>query len=67
MAMKLNANEEEWTRGVLDLDGVIDVKRGVGIRYIGNAKRQSDGAWHCLAVVGPALCLVEVKISRLEA
>lgn len=44
----------------IDLDDHVDDK---GIRYIGKARRQSDGTWRCLANVGGALCLVEVKIT----
>lgn len=43
-----------------DLDGYIDKK---GIRYIGEATRQEDGTWRCLAVVDGALCIVEVLIT----
>lgn len=44
----------------IDLDNHVDDK---GIRYIGKAWRQPDGSWRCLAEVGGALCLVEVKIT----
>ena len=49
----------------LDVDGRMDAKGGVV--FIGNAKRQSDGTWRCLANVGGALCIVEVKITFEEA
>lgn len=47
----------------IDLDGHVD---GKGVRYIGKANRHPDGTWRCLADVGGALCLVEVRI-RPEA
>lgn len=43
----------------VDVDGYIDDK---GIRYIGLATKRPNGQWVCLADVGGALCLVEVKI-----
>ena len=45
---------------VVDVDGMVDTK---GVRCIGNATRQIDGTWRCLANVGGALCIVEVSIS----
>lgn len=47
----------------IDLDGHVDSK---GVRFIGKAKRYADGTWRCLADVGGALCVVEVRI-RPEA
>jgi len=47
----------------VDLDGVVDEKKGV--IYIGEATQQFDGTWCCLANVDGALCLVEVKISKV--
>jgi hypothetical protein len=44
----------------IDVDGHIDEK---GIRYLGKAAKQPDGTWRCLADVGGALCLVEVRIT----
>jgi hypothetical protein len=44
----------------IDLDGHVDAK---GIRYIGHATRQHDGKYVCLAIVGGALCRVEVTIT----
>jgi hypothetical protein len=43
----------------IDLDGRIDEK---GIRFFGKATRRADGKWVCLADVGGALCLVEIRI-----
>lgn len=48
----------------LDVDGKIDAK---GVVFIGKASRQPDGTWRCLANVGGALCIVEVKITFEEA
>jgi len=47
----------------VDVDGIVD---GQGVRYLGTAKKQPDGAWVCLADVNGFLCKVEVKI-RLGA
>jgi hypothetical protein len=47
----------------IDLDGHVDAR---GVQYVGNAAKQADGTWRCLAVVGGALCVVEVRI-RPEA
>ena len=47
----------------VDLDGHVDRK---GIRYIGKAKRQDDGKYICLAIVGGALCRVEVTLTLLD-
>lgn len=43
-----------------DVDGYVDTH---GIRYLGKAMKNKDGAWHCLADVGGSLCIVEVKIT----
>lgn len=43
----------------IDLDGHVDSK---GVKFIGKAKRHSDGTWRVLADVVGALCLVEVRI-----
>lgn len=43
----------------VDLDGHVDAR---GIRYIGKARRQPGGKYHCLANVHGCLCLVEVAI-----
>jgi hypothetical protein len=48
----------------LDVDGMVDAK---GVVFIGMAKRQPNGTWRCLANVGGALCVVEVKITFEEA
>lgn len=47
----------------IDLDGHVD-KRGV--EYFGQARRQPDGTWRCLACVCGCLCVVEVRV-RPEA
>ena len=47
----------------LDVDGMVDAK---GVIFIGKAKRQADGTWRCLANVGGALCVVEVRITFQE-
>jgi len=44
----------------IDLDGVVD--ETTGVRYLGKATRRFDGCWVCLAVVGGALCVVEVTV-----
>lgn len=44
----------------IDLNGIVDVS--TGIRYIGKALKNFDGHWLCLAVVGGALCRVEVNV-----
>ena len=46
----------------VDVDGRVCATSG--IEYIGKAHRQPDGTWRCLANVGGALCLVEVKITE---
>lgn len=46
--------------GEVDLDGHVDLR---GVEYIGNASRQPDGTWRCLAKVGTALCVVECRIT----
>lgn len=43
----------------IDLDGITDEKTGV--RYMGKA-RCIFGQWRCLAVVGEALCIVELRV-----
>jgi hypothetical protein len=44
----------------IDVDGLVDETTGVS--YIGKARRVFGGQWRCLANVGGALCLVEVRI-----
>jgi len=51
------------TGEIADVDGMVDRKRE-GISYIGQATKQFDGTWRCLANVGGMLCLVEVKIDE---
>lgn len=46
----------------IDVDKRIDEESDGAISYIGNATLQPDGTWRCLANVGGALCLVEVKL-----
>jgi len=43
----------------IDVDDMVD--EATGIRYIGFARRVDD-RWQCLAQVGSALCLVEVRV-----
>jgi len=45
----------------IDIDGMVDMEKN--IQYIGKAKKQPDGKWHCLANVSGALCIVEVVIT----
>lgn len=45
----------------IDLDGLVD--EATGIRYLGKATRVFDGSWRCLACVGAALCLVELRVA----
>lgn len=49
---------EELTE--VDLEGRFDEANQ--IEYLGKAKLQPDGSWHCLANVGGALCMVEVTL-----
>ncbi len=44
----------------MNLDGVKDSK--LPIWYIGEAAKQPDGTWRCLANVEGMLCVVEVTI-----
>ena len=44
----------------LDVDGIVDAK---GVKFIGKATRQANGTYRCLADVGGALCIVEVRCS----
>jgi hypothetical protein len=46
----------------VDVDGRVDPVRP-GIEYRGKARRQPDGTWRCLAAVGYALCIVEVRLT----
>lgn len=49
---------------VIDLEGVVDEDRN--LRYIGNARRQENGKYHCLAVIEDgSLCVVEVSVARI--
>lgn len=56
-------SEEKEMPEELDVDGRVDSR---GVKFIGKAKRQPDGTWHCLADVGGALCIVEVKVTFLD-
>lgn len=47
----------------VDVDGRVDAKNDQ-IRFIGKARRQTDGTWRCIADVGGALCVVQVKITE---
>ncbi len=44
----------------IDLSGHMDAS---GIKYLGVAKKQNNGKWHCLANVDGSLCFVEVTIT----
>lgn len=44
----------------IDIDGCVD--EGKGIRYIGKATKTFDGRWLCLAIIGGALCRVELLV-----
>lgn len=44
----------------LDMDGRVDSK---GVRYFGKGKRVGPGLYRVLAQVGPALCVVEAKVT----
>lgn len=46
----------------VDVDGQMDEK--TGIQYIGKAILQSNGLFRCLANVGGALCVVEVRVTE---
>lgn len=46
-----------------DLDGHVDAR---GIKYIGKARKQNNGLWHCLAEIGGALCMIEVKLTPVS-
>ena len=46
----------------IDVDDRYDVDRR--IRYIGKARRQSDGTYRCAAIIaGTVLCIVEVRVT----
>jgi hypothetical protein len=45
----------------VDLEGHFD--EATQIEYLGKAKLQPNGKWHCLANVRGALCMVEVTIT----
>ena len=49
----------------VDVEGRHDRSRP-NVQYIGKARKQNNGLWTCLANVGGALCLVEVKITEQE-
>jgi hypothetical protein len=55
-----DASPDEFARGLISVDGLIDERRG--IVYIGDARRQPDGSWICLANVQDNLCLVEIDV-----
>lgn len=54
LELKLHPND------MVNLDGYVCPK---GVRYLGNARKQNNGKYHCLANVGGALCLVELDIT----
>lgn len=43
----------------IDVDGIVDQR---GVCFIGKATKRPNGMWQCLANVGGALCIVEVRI-----
>lgn len=43
----------------VDVDGLVDSN---GVKFIGVAKRRSNGKYVCLAEVGEALCIVEATL-----
>lgn len=47
---------------LVDVDGMTDPKYGEQIRYMGKANHVFDDVYWCLAIVGGALCAVEVTI-----
>lgn len=51
------------TGRVVDIDGHVDSR---GIRYIGKATEQANGAWIALADVAGRLCRVELQLKFLE-
>ena len=53
----------QCSRGVIlryDVDG--RTSPDGSIRYIGEATRQDDGSWRCLADVDGMLCLVQISL-----
>ena len=48
----------------IDLDALVDAR---GVRYFGKATQKSPGLYRCLAEVGGALCVVEVRVKRHRA
>ena len=50
----------EPTTNEIDVQGMVNKK---GVKFIGKAKRHENGTWTCLADVGGALCVVEVRIT----
>lgn len=46
----------------VDVEGMTDPVRGESVRYMGKATHVFDDVYWCLAVVGGALCVVEVTI-----
>ena len=51
-----------WCGRQVKVDGMTDPKYGEGIKYMGLATHVFDDVYRCLAVVGGALCVVEVTI-----
>jgi hypothetical protein len=54
---------QDYATDYVSVDGLRDAKRPEGIRYMGKATRQPDGKYHCLAIVGGTLCVVEVTLT----
>jgi len=60
---ELRATAAQFRQGEVDIDGHVDAR---GIEYRGKAHRQPDGTWTALALIGPALCLVELQLTLKE-
>jgi len=48
---------------VIAVNGLWD-RNHEDIKYLGDAKRDNDGRWICLANVAGMLCIVEVKPTK---
>lgn len=66
--MKLSELREQLSKyafpEVVDVNGIIDDK--TGHEYIGNAYRQPDGMYRCLANVNGTLARVEVSLRKMD-
>jgi hypothetical protein len=61
--LRLNYYADDVLGPEVDVDGRVDHENNV--RYLGKAWRQPDGKYHCLAIVGDALCRVEVTLTPM--